>query len=175
MKVQVKVAVKVQIHFSHPEKLVPRPRELSTSRNTLTSEKGRYAANKILYLFAQHYYQCTLIGTPGTGNKTQCFPFFFFFPVINSLREHPLFSALVSSLFFGLREATTGNTSAVRRLVQFKKLRMYRKENADLRHENIIVMAFLIFIKTNSGCLRLSLSVTSRFKIRVPSSPSKKN
>ena len=103
MKVQVKVAVKVQIHFSHPEKLVTRPRELSTSRNTLTSEKGRYAANKILYLFAQHYYQCTLIGTPGTGNKTQCFPFFFFFPVINSLREHPFFSALVSSLFFGVR------------------------------------------------------------------------
>ena len=122
MRVQVKVAVKVQIHFSHPQKLVPRPRELSTSRNTLTSEKGRYAANKILYLFAQHYYQCTLIGTPGTGNKTQCFPFFFFFLVINSLREHPFFSALVSSLLFGVREATTGNTSAVRRLAQFKKV-----------------------------------------------------
>jgi len=100
---------------------------------------------------------------------------FSFFPVINSLREHPFFSALVSSLFFGGREATTRNTSAVRRLVQFKKLRMCRKENADLRHENIIVMAFLMWIKTNSGFLRLSLSVTSRFKLRVPSSPSKKD
>ena len=152
-----------------------------------------------------------------TWNRQQntVFSIFFFFPVINSLREHPFFSALVSSLFFGVREATTWNTSAVRRLVQFKKLRTYRKENADLRHENIIVMAFLMWIKTNSCCLRLSLSnlrsgsifvslwklhsgggsrrenaweplklglisgyslsVTSRFKLRVPSSPSKKN
>ena len=118
-----------------------------------------------------------------TWNRQQntVFSIFFLFPVINSLREHPFFSALVSSLFFGVREATTGNTSAVRRLAQFKKLRMCRKENADLRHENIIVMAFLMWITTNSGCLRLSLSVslslsvTSRFKLRVLSSPSKKN
>ena len=56
--------MKVQIHFSHPEKLVPRPRELSTSRNTLTSEKGRYAANKIFYLFAQHFAQLSTINAP---------------------------------------------------------------------------------------------------------------
>ena len=171
--------MKVQLHFNHPEKLVPRPRELSRHATHLQTKRGKRRKQNFLSFRptfrATLHYQCTLIGTPGTGNKTQCFPFFFFFPVINSLREHPLFSALVSSLFFGLREATTGNTSAVRRLVQFKKLRMYRKENADLRHENIIVMAFLIWIKTNSGCLRLSLSVTSRSKLRVPSSPSKKN
>ena len=105
------------------------------------------------------------------NRQNTVFSIFFFFPFINSLREHPFFSALVSSLFFEVREATTGNTSAVRRLAQFKKLRMCQKENADLRHENIIVMAFLMWIKTNSGCLRLSLSVTSRSKLRGSKSP----
>ena len=37
----------------------------------------------------------------------------------SSLREHPVFSALVSSFTRGGRKATTGNTSAVRRLTHF--------------------------------------------------------
>jgi len=37
----------------------------------------------------------------------------------SSLREHPVFSALVSSFTCGGRKATTGNTSAVRRLTHF--------------------------------------------------------
>lgn len=175
MKVQVKVAVKVQIHFSHPEKLVPRPRELSRHATHLQAKRGDTPQTKF-YIFSPNI----TIKAPWSehleqATKHSVFHFFSFFPVINSLREHPFFSTLVSSLFFGVREATTGNKSSVRRLVQFKRLRMYRKENADLCHENIIVMAFLIWIKTNSGCLRHSLSVTSRFKLRVPSSPSKKN
>ena len=49
------------------------------------------------------------------------FSFFFSFSLlVNGLREHPVFSALVSSLFFGGRETD-------RRLVQVKKLRMSRK------------------------------------------------
>ena len=65
-----------------------------------------------------HYHNAPWSEHLEQATKHSVFHFFFFFPVINSLRKHPFFLALVSSLFFGGREATTGNTSAVRRLVR---------------------------------------------------------
>ena len=54
-------------------------------------------------------------------------------PTVSSLREHPVFSALVSPAVKRKREATTGNTSAVR------KLNSFRRYSEDIQTQTFII------------------------------------
>ena len=91
-------------------------------------------------------------------------------PSTTSLREHPIFSASVSpaekNLFFGGREATTGNTSAVLRIQhhmptpKFLKLYPTQKKRAYatgivLYNRNIFLELQYLAPDQGNGCLHL--------------------
>ena len=92
---------------------------------------------------------------------------------MNRMRKHPVFSALVSpaekNLFFGGREATTGNTSAVRRIQHHmpipKFLKLYPTQKKRAYAPGIVLYNRNIFFRTTVFSSRSGKWLPSPFNL----------